>query len=64
MVGGHSESVNVEFERPFDIDELKAVLDAAEGVVVVDNTYCLLCYCCFRKELRKNAQFCVKIFFL
>ena len=34
---GHSESINVEFENPFDLDELKQVLANAPGIVVVDN---------------------------
>ncbi len=34
VVGGHSESVNVEFENEFDLDELKALLAAAPGVVL------------------------------
>jgi aspartate-semialdehyde dehydrogenase len=33
---GHSESVNVEFERPITADEAREVLRAAPGVVVVD----------------------------
>jgi len=34
VVGGHSESVNVEFENDFDLAEVKALLQAAPGVVV------------------------------
>jgi aspartate-semialdehyde dehydrogenase len=37
VMGGHSESVNVEFARDFDLDEVKALLQAAPGVVVVDD---------------------------
>ncbi len=33
----HSESINVEFEKSFDLDELKAKLKAARGVVMVDD---------------------------
>lgn len=33
----HSESINVEFEKPFDIDELKTVLANAPGVVLQDD---------------------------
>ncbi len=36
VMGGHSESVNIEFEKEFDLDEVKALLQAAPGVVVVD----------------------------
>ncbi len=37
VMGGHSESVNVEFEKDFTIDEIKRILSEAEGVVVVDD---------------------------
>lgn len=35
--GGHSESVNAEFERNFDLKEVVAILAATPGVVVVDD---------------------------
>ena len=35
-MGGHSESVNVEFANDFDLTEVKQLLAAAPGVVVVD----------------------------
>ena len=34
VVGGHSESVNVEFENEFDLNELTALLAQAPGIVV------------------------------
>jgi aspartate-semialdehyde dehydrogenase len=37
VMGGHSESVNVEFENDFDLNEVKEILSKAPGVVVVDN---------------------------
>lgn len=37
VVNGHSESVNVEFENDFEIDELKGVLAAFEGLELVDD---------------------------
>jgi aspartate-semialdehyde dehydrogenase len=37
VIGGHSESVNVEFERDFDLDEVRRILEQAPGVVVTDN---------------------------
>jgi len=36
--GGHSESVNVEFENDFDLAEVRALLSATPGVVVQDDT--------------------------
>ena len=35
--GGHSESVNVEFLRPFEVDEARALISATPGVVVQDD---------------------------
>ena len=37
VVGGHSESVNIEFENDFDIDEVKHILSVAPGVVIQDD---------------------------
>lgn len=37
VIGGHSESVNVEFENNFDLDEVRELLSDAEGVVVEDD---------------------------
>lgn len=34
---GHSESINVEFEKDFDMDELRAALAAAPGIVMEDD---------------------------
>lgn len=34
---GHSESINVEFEQPFDLAELRALLEKAPGLVVMDD---------------------------
>jgi aspartate-semialdehyde dehydrogenase len=37
VMGGHSESVNVEFENDFDLAEVKKLLSASPGVIVVDD---------------------------
>ena len=37
VVGGHSESVNVEFEKDFDIDEIRRDLKNFPGIKVQDN---------------------------
>lgn len=37
VMGGHSEAVNVEFEKDFDLADVKSLLEKAPGVVVVDN---------------------------
>lgn len=37
VIGGHSESVNVEFEKEFDEDEVRELLRKSAGVEVVDD---------------------------
>jgi aspartate-semialdehyde dehydrogenase len=37
VVGGHSESVNIEFEREFDIDEVRKVLSEMSGITLSDD---------------------------
>lgn len=37
VVGGHSESVNVEFVNDFDVTEIRSILHNTPGVVVQDN---------------------------
>ena len=37
VMGGHSESINIEFESDFDLDEVKQILADAPGVVVQDD---------------------------
>jgi len=37
VMGGHSESINIEFENDFDIKEVKQHLAQQEGIVVQDN---------------------------
>ena len=37
VMGGHSEAVNVEFEKEFDLEEVRALLGQAPGVVLEDD---------------------------
>lgn len=37
VVGGHSESVNVELEKDFDLDEVRRLLSETQGVIVQDD---------------------------
>jgi len=37
VMGGHSESVNIEFEQPFELADITAILSEAPGVVVQDD---------------------------
>jgi aspartate-semialdehyde dehydrogenase len=37
VFNSHSESINVEFEKQFDLDELKSVLESAPGIIVQDD---------------------------
>jgi len=34
--GGHSEAVNIEFERPFKVADIRTILEQTEGVIVQD----------------------------
>jgi aspartate-semialdehyde dehydrogenase len=36
VTGGHSEAVNVEFEKDFALDEVNKILSGSEGIVVID----------------------------
>jgi aspartate-semialdehyde dehydrogenase len=36
-MGGHSESVNVEFSNEFDLDEVRSILQNAPGVILSDD---------------------------
>lgn len=35
--GGHSESVNAEFEKDFELSEVKSILSSSPGIIVKDN---------------------------
>ena len=37
VIGGHSESINLEFEQEFDLADVRALLSAAPGVILVDD---------------------------
>lgn len=37
VIGGHSESVNIEFESEFDLEEVRSILGSREGLIVVDD---------------------------
>jgi aspartate-semialdehyde dehydrogenase len=37
VVGGHSEAVNIEFLRDFDLAEVRKLLEAQEGITLQDN---------------------------
>ena len=38
VLGGHSESVNVEFENDFDLNDIRSLLQNSLGIVLVDDT--------------------------
>ncbi|MDD3742534.1 MAG: Asd/ArgC dimerization domain-containing protein, partial [Lentimicrobiaceae bacterium] len=38
VTGGHSESVNIEFKQPFEMDELNRIIRTSKGVVLQDDT--------------------------
>lgn len=37
VIGGHSEAVNIEFEKEFDLDDVRKLLESFPGVVLYDN---------------------------
>jgi len=37
VMGGHSESINIEFENDFDLNEVRSILSKQSGVIVVDD---------------------------
>ncbi len=37
VIGGHSESVNVEFKNEYDLAEVRSLLESAPGITVVDD---------------------------
>jgi aspartate-semialdehyde dehydrogenase len=37
VMGGHSESVNIEFDKDFDVEEVKALLAKSPGIIVTDD---------------------------
>lgn len=37
VMGGHSEAVNVEFEKDYDLAEVRSILQSSPGVVLVDD---------------------------
>ena len=37
VMGGHSESVNVEFENEFELEEIRNILQASSGVTLIDD---------------------------
>ncbi len=38
VMGGHSEAVNVEFEKEYDLAEVRSILQSSPGIIVVDDT--------------------------
>ena len=36
VLGGHSESVNLEFEKDFDVEEVRSLLSNTPGIIVMD----------------------------
>lgn len=37
VFGGHSESVNIEFDKNFEVNDVKELMKASEGIVLLDN---------------------------
>lgn len=39
VVGGHSESVNIEFEKPFTLEQINKTLTFTKGIILQDNPF-------------------------
>lgn len=37
VIGGHSEAVNIEFEKEYDLDEIRSILSTVPGVIIKDD---------------------------
>lgn len=37
VYGGHSEAVNIEMEKPFDLDEVREILGSQKGIIIQDD---------------------------
>ncbi|MGO1520064.1 MAG: aspartate-semialdehyde dehydrogenase [Sphingobacterium sp.] len=37
VIGGHSESINIEFEKDFDLQDIRSTLAAQTGIIVIDD---------------------------
>ncbi len=37
VMGGHSESVNIEFEQDFNVEDVRSILEQSKGITVVDD---------------------------
>jgi aspartate-semialdehyde dehydrogenase len=55
VMGGHSESVNIEFEKPFELDEVEKLISTSKGVILQDDidkaVYPMPKYCEGRDEV-------------
>jgi aspartate-semialdehyde dehydrogenase len=60
VIGGHSEAVNVELARPFEVQEVKELLSQTPGVIVMDDPAKLL-YPTPRHAHNKNEVFVGRI---
>lgn len=36
-IGGHSESINIEFENDFDLSEVRSILEQSKGIIIQDD---------------------------
>jgi aspartate-semialdehyde dehydrogenase len=52
VMGGHSESVNIEFLHDFDLSEVRELLAKSPGIVVVDDTANLNTQCRLMRTIR------------
>jgi aspartate-semialdehyde dehydrogenase len=60
VIGGHSEAVNIEFEKPFTVEQVREILSGAPGVIVQDDP-ATLTYPTPRSAHGKNEVFVGRI---
>jgi aspartate-semialdehyde dehydrogenase len=37
VIGGHSEAVNIEFEKEYELDDIRTILSATKGIIIKDD---------------------------
>jgi aspartate-semialdehyde dehydrogenase len=54
IVGGHSEALNVEFTKDFDVNEVRSILQETDGIIVQDNLKNLNIQCLCMLKVKRS----------
>jgi aspartate-semialdehyde dehydrogenase len=54
--GGHSEALNVEFTKDFDVNEVRSILQETDGIIVQDNLKNLNIQCLYAEVKRSICR--------